>query len=68
MDLDLNIETVVQGNDQDFDAFQELLEIGQDHAHNQVPEEEPQVEIDLNVRASMEYVSSVEASDRGFSI
>jgi hypothetical protein len=37
MDLDLNIEAVVEGDDQDFEAFQNLLDMGQDHAHNQVP-------------------------------
>jgi hypothetical protein len=63
MDLDLNIEAVVEGDDQDLEAFQDLLEMGQEHAHNQVPEEEPQEVIDLNAPTSMDYVSSVEASD-----
>jgi acylphosphatase len=34
MDLDLNIEAVVEGDDQDLEAFHDLLEMGQEHAHN----------------------------------
>jgi hypothetical protein len=63
MDLDLNIEAVVEGDDQDFEAFQQMLEMGQDPAHIQMPKEEPQEVIDLNAPASMDYVSSAEASD-----
>jgi hypothetical protein len=48
MDFDLNIEAVVEGNDQDFEAFQEQPEMGQDHDHHKEPEVEPQEEIDLN--------------------
>jgi hypothetical protein len=62
MDLDLNSEVVVEGDDQAFNDFQDLLEVDQEHVHEHVPDEELPVVIDLNALTSMDYVSSSKAS------
>jgi acylphosphatase len=37
MDLDLNIEAVVEGDDQALEDFQDLLEVAQEHAQDPMP-------------------------------
>lgn len=63
MDLDLNIEAVVEGDDQALEDFQDLLEVAQEHAQDPMPVEELPEMIDRNAPPSIDYISSLENSD-----
>jgi hypothetical protein len=62
MDFDLNIEDVVEGDDQDLEVFQEMLEAEGVHEQDEAVPIKQAIEIDLNAPPSLDPEPSMEES------